>query len=552
MMLNKTIDRLGDSNPQIFRELKERITPRNVGIAVVGALLIQGLVLLYFNGQIPVPTYEGIPAVKLMETRSPYCLFPPNTNYNYDDSICRLNTLGGYAINWQKWWTDVYICLAWILPLGLILGSVYTLVADVIQEEKRGTLNFIRLSPQSAQTIFIGKILGVPSLVYLAIALVLPLHLWAGINAGGSIPFLASWYLAIGSLSFLLASAAVLYVLLGGIQAILTVIATGYPICLPLLGINSFAAGTLNNEGWMKNLQVSWFGLPYSSSAIWFYVFGTGCCLLASYWVWQALERRYLNPTATIISKSQSYLLNLCWQIWLAGFTIPLLMSGSKDTLLGTAIGFGIIDFIGLLLLIPLLLTSKQAIQDWSRYRRERVTHQPRKFWQRELVQDLIFNDKSPALLAIAINIGIALVLWIPVSFRIALINPSYGVRFLAGVCLATSLILIYAAIAHLGLFLKVRKRNLWIIAGLLVAMFLPAVGAYALSPDRTPTGLSAILLLFSPFAPLGIINLAGGSILATFAAQLGMFALLTRQLQRRLQISGQSQSKELTANSSV
>jgi hypothetical protein len=551
MMLNKLIDGMGDSNPQIFRELKERLTPRNIGIAVVGALLIQGFVLVYFNGQIPVPTYESSPVSKLMETRSSYCLFPPNTSY--DDSICRLSK-DGYAINWQKWWTDVYICLAWILPLGLILGSVYTLVADVIQEEKRGTLNFIRLSPQSAQTIFIGKILGVPSLVYLAIALVLPLHLWAGINAGGSIPFLASWYLAIGSLSFLLASTAVLYVLLGGIQAILTVIVIGYPICLPLLAINAFASGTLNHDtNWLHNTTSSyWFMLPVFSSALWFYSFSTGCCLVASYWVWQALERRYLNPTATIVGKSQSYLTNLCLQIWMAGFIFPLIFKTELWSIEGESVALAVTDFITLLLLIPLLLPNKQAIQDWSRYRRERVTAQPRKFWQRELVQDLIGNDKSPALLAIAINIGMALVLWIPVSFRIALINPSHGVRFFAGICLATSLILIYAAIAHLGLFLKVRKRNLWIIAGLFVTMFLPVVGAYALSPDRTPAGLSAILLLFSPFAPLGIINLAGGSILATFAAQLAMFGVLTRQLQRKLQLSGQSQSKELTPNSSV
>jgi hypothetical protein len=552
MMLNRLIDGMGDSNPQIFRELKERLTPKNIGIAIVATAIVQVFVLLYFNGQIPTPTYDTVSATKLVETHSSYCLFSTNGS-RYEESLCKLSGSGGYLINWQKWWTDVYICLCWILPMGVILGSVYTLVADLIQEEKRGTLNFIRLSPQSAQTIFIGKILGVPSLVYLAMVLALPLHLAAGINAGGSIPFLASWYVVTGSLCFLLASTAVLYVLLGGIQAILTVIVIGYPICLPLLAINAFASGTLEGGDWFRyNNAISWFGLPFGSSALWFYAFGTGCCLLASYWIWQALERRYLNPTATVIGKSQSYLVNLCLQLWIAGFVLPLMFSTSDSGFREWASGYAIVDFMALLLLIPMLLPTKQAVQDWSRYRRERVTHQPPKFWQRELVQDLISNDKSPALLAIAINIGIAMVLWIPVSVRIALINPSHGVRFLAGVCLATSLILIYTAIAHLGLFLKVRKRILWIIAGLTVAMFLPAVGAFVLSPSSTPTGFAAILLLFSPFAPLGILQLAGGSILATFAAQLAMFAALTHQLQRKLQISGQSQTKELTTNSLV
>ncbi len=547
VILDRLIDQVGDSNPQIFRELKERLTLRNIGIAVVASLLIQAFVLVYFNGQIPVPTYDTMPVRELVETNSSYCVF--SSNHDRYDSLCKLNGSGDFIINWQKWWSDVFSCLSWILPLGIILGSVYMLVADLVQEEKRGTLNFIRLSPQSARKIFIGKILGVPSLVYLAAALMLPLHIVVGFNAGGDIPLLASWYVSIGSIWFLLSSAAVLYVLLGGIQAILTVIAVGYPICLPLFAINMFASMTINQDDLLTRNggNISWFGLPIASSALWFYAFGTGCCLVASYWVWEALERRYLNPTATTISKTQSYLANLCLQLSIAGFALPLLFRAEyyKE---GTIVGLAVMDFMALFLLIPMILPSKQSLQDWSRHRRERVTHQDRQFWQRELLQDLMFNDKSPTLLAIALNIGIAMVLWIPVS--IVTFNLSEGVRFIAGGCLATSLILIYAAIAHLGLFLNFKKRNLWIVAILGGVMALPLVGAFILSPSHAPTGFAAILLLFSPFAPMGIFQLAGGSILATFAAQLVMLAALTRQLQRKLQISGQSQSKELLAQS--
>jgi hypothetical protein len=550
MILDKLIDKMGDSNPQIFRELKERLTLRNIGIAVVAALVIQGLALLYFNGQIPIPEYTNYPTPhKLVEVHSKYCDLSINNNYRYENELCKLNGAGDFTINWQKWWSDVFICLSWILPLGLILGSVYMLVADLVQEEKRGTLNFIRLSPQSARKIFIGKILGVPSLVYLAAALMLPLHLLSGFNAGANILLLAGWYISIGSIWFLLSSAAVLYVLLGGIQAILTVIAVAYPVCLPILAINIFASATLNNEKWLKTGggNTFWFGLPISSSAVWFYAFGTASCFVASYWVWEALERRYLNPTATVIGKSQSYLANLCLQIWIAGFVLSLLprQEFSRES---TFAGFAVMDFISLALLIPMLLPNKQALQDWSRYRRERVTQKHRQFWKRELAQDLIFNDKSPALLAIAINIGIAMALWVPVS-AFVFDSLSHGFRFLAGVCLAASLILIYATIAHLGLFLNVKKRNLWIAAILGGVTILPLVGAYVLSPSHAPTGFAAILLLFSPFAPMGILQLAGGSILATFAVQLAILAGLTRQLQRKLQISGQSQSKELLAH---
>jgi hypothetical protein len=548
MILDRLIDKVGDSNPQIFRELKERITARNISIAIVAALIIQGFVLLYFNSQIPIPSYEIASPYKLEETNSIYCGFEIKDRYA---SLCELNEAGGFKINWQRWWSNVFTCLSWILPLGLILGSVYTLVADLVQEEKRGTLNFIRLSPQSARNIFIGKILGVPMLVYLAVAMMLPLHLGAGTIAGASLALLASWYVTIGSIWFLFSSAAVLYVLLGGIQAILTVIAVAYPVYLPLLVVNAFVSGTINRDEWLDrtNEYLSWFGLPVMGNAILFCMFGTGCCLVASYWVWEALERRYLNPTATVIGKSQSYLANICLQIWIAGFVVPLIFQAYSYSKESGIIGFAVIDFMALLLLIPMLLPSKQAIQDWSRYRRERVTHQHRQFWKRELVRDLINDDKSPALLAIAINLGIAMLLWVPTSI-IAFSSITNGTRFLAGMCLAASLTLIYTAISHLGLFLNVKKRNLWIAASIVIMMILPPVGAYVLSPSHAPTGLAAILLLFSPFAGAGILQLAGGTILATFAAQLAMLAALTHQLQRKLQISGQSQSKELLAHS--
>jgi|GEM_PF-686013 len=567
MVLDRLIDRMGDSNPQIFRELKERLTVRNIGIAVAGALVIQGLVLLYFNGQIPIPIYDdpsspGASIQKLRETHNTYCVFPRPGIDRYHD-LCKLSNTGNFVINWQKWRSDVFIFLSWILPLGLLLGSVYTLVADLVQEEKRGTLNFIRLSPQSAKQIFIGKIFGVPMLVYLAAALIVPLHLWMGLSAQVSIPTLASWYATLGGMWFLLASGSVLYVLLGGVQAIVTVIAVAFPLCAPIAVINNFMSGTIDGEKWLKDSdRISWFGLKIDSSATCFYIFITGCCLVASYGIWQALERRYLNPTATVIGKYQSYLINFCLQLWIAGFTVPLMCVASTNyrATRQTLSGFAVVDFMALLLLIPMLLPSKQSLQDWSRYRRER-TQQRRKFIQRDLIQDLIGNDKSPAILTIAINVGMAIVAWVPVSIFALTVStqgmdfnnlstPGYVTRLVAGICVAASLILIYAAIAHLGVFLKVRKRNLWIFAIVGSMMILPIVVAYVLSPVHSPTGFAAVVLLFSPFAPIGIFQLAGTTILATFAAQVAIFAALTHQLQRQLKISGRSQSKELLVQS--
>uniref|UniRef100_UPI00286E9AC5 hypothetical protein n=1 Tax=Chamaesiphon sp. VAR_69_metabat_338 TaxID=2964704 RepID=UPI00286E9AC5 len=481
--------------------------------------------------------------------------------------LCKLDNTGNFWTNWQLWRSDVFNCLSWMLALGLILGSVYTLVADLVREDKRGTLNFIRLSPQSAPKIFVGKLLGVPILVYLAAVLMLPLHMGFGWSVGATVPLLVSWYATIGATWFLFASTAILYVLLGGVQAIVTTIGTGFLLWLPLLITNAYLRGTVDRADWLTKdsnrsvNQIVWFGLPMNSSAIWIYAFGICSCAIASYWVWQAIERRYLNPTATAIGKQQSYLINFCLQFWVAGFTLPLIFADPTQyfTTRQTLTIFACVDFTALGLSIFLLLPSKQAVQDWSRHRRER-TNGGRKFWQRDLVRDLLVNDKSPVLLPIAINVGIAMAVWLPVSLLAnikipklsmafdELSKPGIELKLAATVCIAAALMLIYATIAHLALFLKVQKRNVWTIAIIGGATIFPLVCAGVLSPGRPPTGVAALVLLFSPFAPFGVFKLGIGTILTAILVQLGVFATLTRQLQRQLQISGRSQSQELLA----
>ncbi|WP_202224976.1 hypothetical protein [Okeania sp. KiyG1] len=42
--------------------------------------------------------------------------------------------------------------------------------------------------------------------------------------------------------------------------------------------------------------------------------------ILGSYWTWKAVNRLYKNPSATVISKKQSYWLMGCFQIYLLLF----------------------------------------------------------------------------------------------------------------------------------------------------------------------------------------------------------------------------------------
>ncbi len=542
MILDRLIDKVGDWNPQIFREFKQRLTSKNIGLAAGGSVLSQGFVWFYFNNQLPIID----PHSNEFINRN-YCLqsnikLPPGEYYR--EPICRLDAIGNPVIDWQEWWSDIFTALSWMLPLVLILGTVYLLVADLVQEEKRGTLNFIRLSPQSAKKIFIGKILGVPILVYLATALMLPFHLGAGTIAGASISLLSGWYLTVCAIWLLLSSAAVTYVLLGGVQAILTVMAVAYPVGVPILAINHYAKDTidLNYDSLASALKnpIRWFGLPISSTPIWVDAFIIGSCMVGTYWVWQALERRYLNPTATAIGKLQSYQINLCLSIYLAGVAIPW-QGNNAYTHRSLIVAAIVCHFMMLFLQIPALLPSKQVLQDWSRYRREGITSQRRKFWQ----QDLVSDDKSPAILAIAINLGVAVVLWLPIVF-ISHVDIGYGLKSIAALALGSSLILIYAAIAHLSLFVNFKQRNIALVGMLGATMSLPIAVALIMTGGSTPTGIAGIILLFSPFAPVSIATLSGTTVFAAFVAQLAIFGVMTNSFRRKLQIIGRSQTKEL------
>jgi hypothetical protein len=551
-ILDRLIDRTGNWNPQLFRELKQRLTPRNIAVATGLSLSIQGFIWFSFYNQLPV--IDNV----LKSVSNKYCQVPNNSS-----SPCLSDATGNILINWQSWYLDIFESSSWILPLGLLIGAVYLLTADLIEEEKRGTLNFIRLSPQSARSIFIGKILGVPILVYLTAALAIPFHTFTGINGGGNISLVLGWYLTIASIWFLFSSISILYVLLGGVQTIAIVVLATFTIGYPLSAVNTYTSASMRADDWLKNakdMQI-WYQLPILSNAIWVYIFCIGICLGLTYWVWKAMERRYLNPTATILSKFQSYQINLCLAIWLVGFVFSS-VTKKPEEFAGLILFLSIFHSGLIIFLIPILLPTKQALQDWSHHRATRKQQQVK---TESLAQDLITNDKSPTLVSIAINLGMAVVLWVSIS----LMKTTGEVKLLTVLCSAASLILIYTAISNLAIFLKVRKRNIWT-AGIIIAIaFVPMTMASILSINESTKSLAKIIYLFSPAAPFIIMGdpsntsgvadgaslfpgdtaksfgVADGTILFAFAAQFILLAFLTLQLQRRLKVVSRSQVRD-------
>jgi hypothetical protein len=143
---------LSEWNPQLWRELKARLKWRNLAAVAIASVLGQWILFSLFQRSWAVLAEDH-------------------------QSLLR---------------SDFQALFGWELFLLMVLGS-YLLVTNLAGEEKRGTLAFLRLTPEPSQNILLGKVLGVPILLYWALALALPLNLGLAIAAKMS-PFLLLHY----------------------------------------------------------------------------------------------------------------------------------------------------------------------------------------------------------------------------------------------------------------------------------------------------------------------------------------------------------------------
>lgn len=514
------LDQLGEWNPQMFRELKGRFTRRNFWITVIGSLLSQVILLVVSSRQ---------------------------TCISYD--AAGSNCLQYY---WEFNWQWIYRTLNWVMPFVMLVSGVYRLINDVAQEERQGTLNFIRLSPQSSQSIFLGKMLGVPALLYLAIALAIPLHLGSALAAG--LPFF--WVLGIYTLwgvgCFLFYSAALLYTLQHGSQIDAKSLAGGGSVGACLFGLAYISAIDFSFYLYQANYLVNWvwFFLPIGRQPSLAYVLMFISVGVAAYWYWQAANRRFRNPKAPLISKQQSYWLVGSFELWLLGFSLQQSNPISADY--GFITGGVFLFFLTplfFLMVSAALAPGRQALLDWSRYRRDRIITR-QSFWNRSLVQDLIRSEKSPAIVAIAINLLVTDIIWLPwmllYSHKSWEQNFSLFLGMLLGWLLTINVVLIYTALIDLMLLIKAQK---WMLFGCTAfgITFFPLLSWYLLGNKLLA---AQFLLLFSPF-PSVILTLLNGSsaaqtILLGILAQFGVLALLTLQLVGQLRKVGQSTSHAL------
>ncbi|MEL6493999.1 MAG: hypothetical protein AAFQ41_02605 [Cyanobacteria bacterium J06623_7] len=551
-----------ESNPQLFRELKGKLTTRNLVVAAALSVLVQFLTVIYFLAELPEASDRPIQ-------------YGSYGNALYEGAMYHTkDELGHWLVNWQVWWLDLFITLSFIGIFALLVVGTHMLVADLVRETNRGTLNFIRLSPQSAGSVLLGKILGVPILLYMAIVLLLPLHLSAGLQAHiplglilafdavvlascGLVYCLAllwslvnlgksamkSW-LAAGILFFLLFSSKMIlfqgYVrfdhtadslLIFNPAIILSYLIEATPLNLGksshFAAVNNLSSLSFYGQTWWTNTAVG-ISLIWLNLSLW------------TYWCWSLLKRRFHNPQGTILNKQQSYWLT-AWFIFIAlGFTLQQNLLVDLDGPKAIADNFIFLQvclsLFGLGLIFA-LTPQRQTLHDWARYR-----HQQRP--RSSLVRELVLGENSPAIMAIALNLVIAIIFITP---SIWLILPPEQHYFIWGFVLAATSVLFCAAIVQLVLLTKTNKRGIWSIVTVAALIIVPPVclGITDLTIYRLP---EAWLITLASLA--AVEQTSVGATAWAICGQWLAITVMSLQTTRQLQRAGASTTKALMSQS--
>jgi ABC-type Na+ efflux pump permease subunit len=546
----KSVTDFLEFNPQFLREIKGRFKRINIIMAVVLSGLIQLTVVISHLAQLPDHNY-------LQQQYSRYCFGQKEKG----DYLCQTNLLGNWDINWQLFWLDIFIELSVIAVVCLLIGGVYLLITDLVKEKTRGTLDFIRFTPQSANSIIVGKILGVPILLYLAILLALPLYFVSALKAGISLNLLLGFALTIiaccwlfYSLATLLGilntsfvsckpwlSSAVLIIFLwtttahlihnySNINSISDWLLLFNPlIILPYLVKNSHLTPIYFNDFPLYSLEeISFYGQDFIwekvSVAIGFILVN---CYIWQYWTWQGLKRCFNNSKNTCFSKSQSYWITGCFVFYALGFT---LQTAESDKLFHNFLDLQFTLLIFFLVLMACLSPKYQTLQDWARYR-----HQLPKS-QRNIWQDLLFGAKSPAIVAVAVNLAIATIYIIPSLLIFSFTDDSRNMIW--GLIIGVSALLLYGFVAQSILLIEHHQRTTWSFITVLALIIVPPV---FLSVAGVPKSSSAFLVTFFP--TLVIQDVSFSAMIITLLGQWLTIALTGWQITRQLHQLGKTET---------
>jgi hypothetical protein len=565
MILNKWIDQIGDWNPQLFRELKGRVTAKSLGLMLLISGMIQGLVALSFHSRLPhmEPGTSHYVTNHYCSGKAPAGSDPADYMFN-SNQWCLPDVMGRLSINWHLWWTEMFFTLSLMIFFALLLGGTYLLIQDLGKEQKQGTLNFVTLSPQPAIAIALGKILGVPAFLYGVVGFALPLHFWAGFRGGIPLHLLGMFYGVIAACCLFVFSGALLYGLVGqGGAALKAWMATGALFYLSFLSTvfvlnervhvgNLFDGFVLFNPlhlltyliqataiadkvDWLQydNLsEISFYRVylwnsVFSASFAHLLIYGVGI-----YWFAQAFKRKFHSAQGTIISKKQSYVLTTCLTIFALGFTLQEPLNGQDSDYQNWLVNFMILAIWGLiylLVLIPVLSPAYQSIQDWSRY-------------QQNTPKEWLLGERSPVFWAIAVN---TLIAFVPCTMA-GLFVMGNGSRwfFVTGMVLQSLMTMLIVTIGLWALLSRHKRRDVG--AGvMIVAISLLPLLILGIAEVNPEFGNAAVWLW--TIAPLATVQFASTTtILATVLGQLATIAVFHRLMQGRINRLAASELKQV------
>jgi len=540
-MFDRILDKLGDWNPQLFRELKGQLKPR--GLIIVGLLSFIGQLLIYliFASKISTDPDSYSPYVDLQD--------------------------GVKIVNRALWSADIFVTLSFISFLGLLIFGAYLLTADLVKESHKGTLNFIRMSPPSAVSILVGKILGVPALLYWGFAIAFPFHFAFGIAAG--IP----WYNLIGFDLIIVAACACFYSLaiLIGLFPMQDAMGRSLPFGVAALVLMYlyFALGELLHpfysvyNFWLffhpglflkaiaaeKSLffmiriegEIPWFPpnfLTQNSSLVIF--LGVANYTLWTYWLWQGIKRRFHNNQNTLWSKIQSYRISASFVVVSLGFALASIPTYNHSRMEHIA-GVQILYFFFCMVLTVCITPDREQVRIWALHR-----PQYRRGWA-----SFIFDEKSPAILAIGINGAILYSGLVVCAIAFAWFPNSDNDRhlFLLGTtlaCIAVSwvLIVLIASVYQAMLLNPSRRRAVRAKSSLLAMVFIvPLVIFFEFLPSRSQPMLPWLFTPFSLFAAREV-NLV--EIIFAFVSQSLAIAAVTINTHNSIRRLGASEAQVL------
>lgn len=555
----RIIDSLGEKNPQLFREIKGRLKQKNVIIVSLASIIGQTLLYLYFTNLLPV---EGV------NSYSRYCTGSDGDDYYYHSwGNCQTDFAGNLQVIKELWWLDLFTTMSVIGIFILLVTGSYMLIADISKENSRKTLNFLRLTPQSALTIMGGKIMGVPSLVYLFGLWAIPLHVVAGWNANIPLHLILAFYGVLAVSCFFFYTASIFFSLitsnLGGFQAWLgsliifffclginaQVLQTGtltltsfdwltlfYPgTFLAYLVKGTFLApntiGYLSLEG-LNNLN--WYGNSWWQNPLSGFVFISANYALWSYWLWQGIKRSFHNPHHTAISKYHSYLITACFVVCNLGFTLQKLPLKNSDYDI-QLFSFLLFNFTYFLVMGVLLTPSRQVLLDWSQFRHQNSSH--------NLFHDLILEDNSPMVGAIVLNVIIVTLYVIPAFLIFPMMQDK--LLMISGLILGGLMVIFYGTIYQIFSTLKTRKRHVIATATVISLIFSPLLPILVYGVNASSSTM-AMAWLFSPFSLHVINEVSGMFVMGSFLTQVLLIIGFNYQLTRVVNRLGFSETKAM------